>query len=181
MKKLLIIALVYVFVMGCNNETASTEKTASAADSTEKVDYAYLPSNHDPINWEPGSQKNLALALNTLKAFENGNIEEALKGFADSIWWSVDKFDAKISKDSLRAWFSKSWQNMSGVKIKMNDYESVISKDKKEEWVTLWYKEYDTDKAGKTDSTAYVDDLKIENGKIAILDEKGRKYPVPGK
>jgi len=60
----------------------------------------------------------------------------------------------------------------------MGDYESVISKDKKEEYVTLWFKEIVTDKSGKTDSLAYVADLKIENGKITELDEKTRKYPV---
>jgi len=179
MKKLLFITLVWLFAAGCNNQTASTEKSEAPKDSaTEKLDYAYLPSNHPPDNWEPGSQKNLVMVLNALKAYETGNIEESLAGFADSVWWSADRFDAKVSKDTLRAWFKKSWDHLAGIKIIMNDYESVISKDKKNEWVTLWYKEIETDKNGKTDSIAYADDLKIENGKIAILDEKGRKYPA---
>lgn len=63
----------------------------------------------------------------------------------------------------------------------MNDYESVISKDKKDEWVTLWYKQITTDKKGKVDSISVVDDIKIENGKITVLDEKSRKFPVPKK
>jgi hypothetical protein len=36
----------------------------------------------------------------------------------------------------------------------------------------MWYKQIMTDKAGKTDSMGVVDDCKIVNGKIVILDEK---------
>jgi hypothetical protein len=32
--------------------------------------------------------------------------------------------------------------------------------------------------SGKVDSMSYLDDLKIENGKIVELDEKSRRYPV---
>jgi hypothetical protein len=69
----------------------------------------------------------------------------------------------------------------SAVKIKMNDWESVISADKTEEWVTLWYKEYHTDKKGNVDSMGVVDDLKIEKGKAVILDEKTQKLGPPKK
>ncbi len=37
----------------------------------------------------------------------------------------------------------------------MEDWESVISKDKKEEWVTLWYSQKWEDMKGKTDSSGY--------------------------
>jgi hypothetical protein len=63
----------------------------------------------------------------------------------------------------------------------MNDWESVISADKKDEWVTLWYKQIQTDKKGKTDSLGVVDDAKIVNGKIVLLDEKIQHYPVAKK
>jgi hypothetical protein len=52
----------------------------------------------------------------------------------------------------------------------------VISKDKKIEYVTMWYKQITTDKNGKTDSIAVVDDCKIVNGKIVELDEKIQHY-----
>jgi hypothetical protein len=54
----------------------------------------------------------------------------------------------------------------------MDDWESVISSDKKSEWVTLWYKQTVTDKKGHIDSMSVVDDAKIVNGKIVVLDEK---------
>ncbi len=167
----------------CNNSTDSKETKEAATEpaSTEKIDYAYLPSGHAPDNWDMGDQKNIAIVLKSLKAFETGNIEESLAGFADSVWWSSDNMDQKVSKDSLRAFFTEGWKNMASVKIVMNDYESVISKDKKDEWVTLWYKQIVTDKKGNVDSMQVVNDAKIENGKITVLDETTRKFPKPKK
>ena len=62
--------------------------------------------------------------------------------------------------------------------VKMGDWESVISKDKKTEYVTMWYREIWTDKKGKTDSLAVIDDCKIVNGKIVELDEKIQHFPA---
>ena len=83
-----------------------------------------------------------------------------------------------ISNDSLKRMFTKSRGELSALKINMGDWESVISKDKKVEYVTLWYKEIQTDKKGKTDSLSIVDDLKIANGKIVELDQKIQHFPA---
>ena len=179
MKKCMI-AFAILFVMACNNPEASKESTAAATAPAvaEKIDYAYLPADHPADYWDRGDQKNVAIVLKSLKAFENGNVEESLAGFGDSIRYSSDGFDAKISKDSLRTIFKEGWKNMSALKVEMGDFEAVTSKDKKEEYVTMWYKQIMTDKAGKKDSMACVNDLKMENGKIVLLDEKTRKFPV---
>ena len=70
-----------------------------------------------------------------------------------------------------------SWNDLDSVKIKMDDWEPVISKDKKDQWVTVWYTQIMKDKKGKIDSLSVIDDAKIINGKIAILDEKVRHFP----
>jgi hypothetical protein len=67
---------------------------------------------------------------------------------------------------------------MANVTVYMQDWESVISKDKQDEWVTLWYKQVWTDKKGKMDSMEVVNDAKIVNGKIVVLDEAIRHYPA---
>ena len=180
MKKLFIVVSTTLFV-ACNNTSSNESKETSATTPEEKVDYAYLPSDHDPDNWDRGSQKNIELVLKSLKAFENGDVEGSLSAFADSVWWSFDNFDEKLSKDSLRSMLTGHRSSIASLKITMSDYESVISKDKKEEWVTLWYKQVTTDKKGMTDSAAVVDDLKIENGKITVLDEKTRRLPAKKK
>lgn len=177
MKKIMVIAIAGLFAMGCNTNTTSTENKATTTEPAEKIDYAYVPANHQPDNWDRGDQKNVALVLKSLKAYENKDVEGALSVFADSVRWSADNFDAKLSKDSLRSMFTSSWKGMTAFKVVMDDYEAVISKDKKVEYVTLWYKQIMTDTKGMTDSMAIVDDAKIENGKITELDEKMRRYP----
>ncbi len=172
----MLIAVAAVFAIGCNNNAAPKETATkdSGAASSEKIDYAYLPSNHEPDYWERGDQKNIALVLSSLKGFETKNVEQALAPFADSVLWQVGGFDAKVSKDSLRSMFNSDMKNLASVKIVMNDYESVISKDKKLEYVSLWYKQITTDMKGKVDSVICMDDAKIEKGKIVELEEKVR-------
>ena len=177
MKNLIIIIVALIFVIGCNNSTTTKETPVTATDTTEKLDYAYLPSNHQPDNWDRGDQKNVVMVLKSLKGFETKNIEQALAPFADTVRWTFDGMDDRISKDSLRAMFIDDWKTMKDIKIVMDDYEAVISKDKKTQYVTLWYKQIITDNKDKVDSVACVDDLRIENGKITELDEKTRKYP----
>ncbi len=61
------------------------------------------------------------------------------------------------------------------MEVKMQDWESVISKDKKQEWVTLWYTQKWEDMKGKKDSADIINDINIKNGKIVRLDEYTRK------
>lgn len=179
MKKSVLIFFATAIIAGCDSKPVSTETAAVA--EVEKIDYAYLPANHAPDNWESGDQKNIAIVLKSLKAFEMGNVDASLEAFADSVEFAADGIDRKFSKAELKAQFSEAWANMSGMKIQMDDYETVVSKDKKNNWVSLWYKQIMTGKSGKVDSVYCMNDIKIENGKITVLDEKTRKYPASKK
>ncbi len=179
MKKLMLIAVVAFIVLKCNNNTESTEvtkgdSTAVNPSSSEKIDYAYLPLNHEPDYWEKGDQKNIAIVLKSLKGFETKNVEQAIEPFADSVVWQVPGMDTKLSKDSLKRMFINDMKEIASIKIVMQDYESVISKDKKSEYVSLWYKQINTDMKGKADSMICMDDVKMSNGKIIELEEKVR-------
>jgi hypothetical protein len=139
------------------------------------MDYPYTVKN--PDTWEPGDKKHTLNVLKSLKAFETGNIDEAVSYFGDSVRLRFDELDEKVSKDTLKAMFTR-WRGMSkSIKIDMGDWESVKSKAKNEEWVSLWYKQVNEDMSGKKDSLSVMDDLRIENGKIVELDEKTRKFP----
>lgn len=173
MRKMLILCLLVYISISCNNPAGKeTAKTDSAG--TAKPVYAYTINK--PDNWDMGSSQNTAVALNALKAFENNKIDESLGYFADTVLWKSDHMEGKYSKDSLKAMFVGAWNGMASTKIDMHDFESVISKDKKDEYVTMWYVQTTTDKKGKTDSVAVINDLKISNGKITELDEAIRHF-----
>ena len=137
------------------------------------MDYPYTVEH--PDYWETGSQQNTLDALNSLKAWENRNMDESVKYFADSIHLQFDGIDKMVSNDSLKAMFSQSAAMTKNWSIKMQDWESVISKDKKVEYVTLWYRQYQENMQGAKDSADIINDLKMKDGKIIGLDEYTRK------
>lgn len=161
----------------CNN--AGTETKEAMKDSTSSASPAvalnYPYTIEHPDNWEMGSNENTMAALNALKAFENGNIDESMKYFGDSVQVQFDGLDKTMSNDSLKTMFAAARNGMKSLKIEMQDWESVVSKDKTKEWVTFWYREKWEDTKGKTDSADFINDLQLKNGKIVRLDEYTRK------
>jgi hypothetical protein len=162
-----------------NEDTKSSDaKVAGASDETndeKKMDYAYTIEK--PDQWERGSRENTKMVLASLKGFEKGDMDAAVKDFADTVELRFDAWEAKIPRDSVKKVFAKSWSEMKNMSIIMDDFESVISKDKKNEYVSLWYKQKWQDAKGAWDSLSVMDDLKIKDGKIASIDEKIRHYP----
>jgi hypothetical protein len=146
----------------------------------EKLDYPYtLPNPYK--NWQTGNQKNAVTVLKFIKAWETKNLDECLSYFGDTVDLSLDYFHKVLPHDSLANLLKGSWEDYASMTITMQDWESVISEDKKDEWVTLWYKQKWVDKKGKADSTNMVNDAKIVNGKIVVFDEKVQHYPPAAK
>ncbi len=184
MKQLAKIILV-LFVMSCNDRSASkdkvdTDSSSTVAGSEQNLRYAYtLPEPYE--DWQPGNKVHAVNVMNSLKAYENGDIDACITAFGDTVVLRFDGYHARVSKDSLKTIFSNSRSQLTSEKIYMDDWESVVSKDGKAEYVTLWYKQVTTTKKGTTDSLTMIDDLKIENGKIVAIDQKIQHYPPVNK
>ncbi len=187
MKKMLVISCVVLFA-ACNNGTttdaAKTDSTgAGTAESATKPAMPEMPYTlAQPYqNWQIGDPQHALTVMKGLKGYETGDIAACVASFGDSVSLRFDNYRATLSNDSLKAMFTKDRGDIASMKVTMSDWESVISADKKEEWVTLWYKQVITDKKGKTDSMSVVDDCKIEKGKVVVLDEKIQHFPAPKK
>ena len=102
------------------------------------VNYAYPKMGNTPVTWEKGDPNNTAIVLSSLKAFENMDGDKAMAAFADSVHWAADGIDQVYRKDTLAAMLKRSFENAKSVKIEMHDYESVVSKDSSQAYVTLW-------------------------------------------
>lgn len=177
MKKLILFFLAGIAFSSCSDQGTASKDVVKDSTSVEpaavKMDYPYTIDH--PDNWEMGSTANTMVALSALKTFESGNVAESMKYFGDSIHLQFDGLDKTLSADSAKTMFTQWRNNYKTMEVKMGDWESVISKDKKEEWVTLWYTQKWEDMKGKKDSAAFIDDLKIKDGKIVRLDEYTRK------
>ncbi|MBV4355948.1 hypothetical protein [Pinibacter aurantiacus] len=176
MKKLTFFFLT-ALACSCNNmQTPPKEPvkdTAATAATATPVNYAYTIEH--PDYWEIGNPANTATSLSALKAWEDGKLDESLSYFGDSVRVQFDGLDKKMSHDSLTALLTRARNNYKTIKVKMYDWESVISKDKSEEWVTLWYfQTWETPK-GVKDSADVINDLQLKNGKIVRLSEYTRK------
>lgn len=172
----------FVFIaaalFACNSSDTKTSDTKMgdtkvAAMSTSELAYPIK----DWPDWQPGSSDHLKLALQALKDFETGNIDGCMSAFTDSIELRFDDMQGKFPKDSVTKWFKADRSNLKAVQIDMEDYESVKSKDGKQEYVSMWYKQKTQDQKGNWDSVICMDDMKIVNGKIASIDEKRRHFP----
>ena len=173
MKKIFLLLLPASLLFACNNESATAETTSS--DTTATKEAVNLPYAVDRTpDWEIGDNSNVAIAMNTLKGFEQNDMAAVASNLADSVEFYSDGFAFKGTRDSLIQVMTKYRNSYDTIIIRMQDYESVKSKNRGEEWVGLWYTETVTPKGGKTDSTMTMDDIKIVGGKVALIDSKIR-------
>ena len=176
MKTLTLLFISTVFFMACNNPSKSEEAKApgeiSKRSEGKKLDLPYtLESIPD---WEKGDDNNVPVAMNFLKSYEVKDFITMKNYLADTVEFTYDNGNFKGSKDQVVK-FLKNWrENRKEVKIEMNDYESVLSKSKNQEYVSLWYKEKITDNTGKPDSAFVMDDYQMKGGKILKVDTKFR-------
>ena len=180
MTKIFFLLLTAASLAACNANDAtvkgtadSTAKTNPETNTTENVTLPYTVTRTP--DWEWGSLANVAVAMNTLKAYVDNNMAGVSQYLADSVEFYTDNIAFKGTKDSLVKFFTAHRNTMDTIDIRMHDYESVKSKARGEEWVGMWYTETSQKKGGAKDSAMVMDDIKIVNGKVAIIDSKGRR------
>jgi len=167
MKKILLLPLVALFLAACQNKGAKTTDGASIADTTK---YPYTVKKVE--NWEMNpDKKNLLTGMTLIKTFESLDTASMGKVLADSVWFTLDGYQFKGTKTQFLKQIQGEFAKMNSFKIMMQDYESVINKDKTEEWVSLWYSQISTTKEGKSDTVNLFNDVKMKDGKVVGLSE----------
>lgn len=181
MKQLFVVTCLAFAVASCNNDdkakaSSETTETKTAAAADVKLPF---PLATPYRNWQiVENNDNTIAAMNSLKAFVDKDYAAMAATFGDSIEIRLDGYVAKLSRDSATKVLSAQRPMYNDLTITMYDYESVISADKKDEYVTLWYKQAWKDDKGKADSMNVVDDCKMQNGKMIQLDEKIQRFPA---
>lgn len=176
MRKIFVYSIVLSLCISCNNETNETTETNKDSVTTSNVTLPYTVK--ETPSWEWGSDDNVAIALNTLKGFETGNIDNIRQYLADTVDFRGDYWHFQGPADSFVNELKKYRTNYTNYTVRMEDYESVKSKKNEDEYVSLWYHETFTDTKGKTDSVYAMDDIKIAKGKVVSIDSKVRHFPV---
>ena len=180
MKQTIVILCLVITMASCNN--ANTSKTGT--DSTTTTEKAATPAMELPFkleqpykNWQIGSTENAVAAMKALKAFVDKDFAALTALTGDTLEVTMDYFHAKMSRDSAIQFFTKGRPMYNDLAVSINDYESVISEDKKDEWVTIWYKQTWKDAKGIVDSVSVINDIKMQDGKMVTLNEMMNHYP----
>lgn len=155
-----------------NNDSVKQPGELSTRSEGKKLDLPYtLESIPD---WEKGDDNNVPIAMNFLKSYEVKDYASLRTYMADSVNFTYDNGFFRGSREQMAKFLKNFRDNRSEVRIEMNDYETVKSKSKGQEYVSLWYKEFITDLQGKKDSAFVMDDYRVKNGKIESVDTKFR-------
>ena len=117
------------------------------------------------------SHANIIIALKALKAFEKNDTAEMSKYFTDTLMAEFDgcTFLGPRSQYLKRAKTIR--DSLEDLSIKLYDWQSVSSKDRKEAWVTTWTLRSYTNSKGHRDSLEYVQDMQFKDGKIVKTGE----------
>ncbi len=180
MKKLFLYACAIVLFVACKNNATNdggavgNGKESAVASTPGDMPYQ-LPKPW--MDWKTNSNDNAVTVMKFLKAWENKKVDESLTYFADSTRLIFDNYNEKLGQDSLRAFINMTLKDYKTVKIDMEDWESVISADKSEEWVTVWYKQSWVDMKGKADSVSITDEARLKDGKMNVFVEYTMHYP----
>ena len=178
MKKIFFLLLCAGVFFACNNNDSTVKGTSDSTGTTkstadENVSLPFTMSRKP--DWEMNTLPNVATAMNTLKAFVDNDMTGIKQYMADSVEFFTDNLAFKGTRDSMAKFMAAYRNTIDSIQIRMHDYESVKSKGRGEEWVGLWYTETTYRKGGPVDSAMVMDDVKMVNGKVAIIDSKGRR------
>lgn len=177
MKKIHLLLLAPLLMVACLIVACQIKPTAEAAtiqaDTTLKLPYSLKKQRTWEMNPDP---RTLEAALNAVKAFEN-NDTTALKGLiADSVhvYYEGGEFNGKRS-EFLKA-IKEEMDLRKNVQIEMEEWQSIIDKNKNEEWVSMWYKQKWEDANGDPDSLQVYNDVQLKYGKIIKWVDYSRHY-----
>lgn len=168
MKKTLLCFFCGTVLLSCNNDKVEST-TNAVTDSTAKstVDLPYTASYSSNFTTDI-PDADLKMVLTSYKDWADGNMSGLESAIADTITVDMASGDhlVKSRADLMKMW-KTSRDSLSSVTIDMQGWQKMYEPTKKEGYVVTWYKETDTYKIGKVDSSYYHDINEIKNGKIS--------------
>jgi len=169
MKKIFSLFFVFAFLYACNNEAEkATTEAAPAAAEKSTVALPYTASFSTSFNQDI-SDSALLNVLNSYKHWETGDMAGIASTFTDTVMFeSWDGNNYSGPKAGLVARWKPLRDSLSSVKIEFEVWLKSHSIDKNEDVIGVWYKETDTYKSGKVDSSRWHDLNGVtKDGKIA--------------
>lgn len=186
MKKILLLSTSCLIIFSCANnadKTASspsdTTKIAASSTTTPVVEYPYIATYSSQM--EAGDPNNSKKVLDIYKDYDNGNLLAHKEYFADTLEFDfAGGENVKGTRDSILNIAQKERSNLKSAEDKIMSFIASHSKDKGDNWVSVWTKEIDTHKDGKMDSSYLNENWMLDkDGKIAYMFQLSAKTTPP--
>ncbi len=167
----LLVLSAFFIAMGCNSPNIETKSDAETSDakppeSSPSVELPYKAIYSSQWN-NNVSDQDLLTVLNSYKAWEKGDMNALSATLADSVeFYGWDGYQYKGTPTALLKRWGNYRDSLSSVRIDMHGWIKNHSIDKNEDYISVWFSEYDTYKSGKIDSAFYQEDNRVKNGRI---------------
>ena len=164
------IAFLVSCTAGSNKSTTEAVKT-SDSDSNKHESRTYPYTAGYSSDFEIGDAKNVQTLLELYQNWDNNTIENSKNSFADiDTMFFADGNMFAGSRDSLIAVAKQVRGQMGKVVDSVHAWAPLRSKDRDEQWVVIWTREYSTDANGKTNAKELQETWRFDkNGKINLM------------
>jgi hypothetical protein len=181
MKQLSIVLVAAAFLFACSNEKKTDEPAVKPEEKKETAAITYPYKAGYSSDFSIGDANHSKMVLDLYKMWEDNKVDEFKTLMGDSI--SIDFPDGNKYKDNKvdsMISFAKQVRNtLTSVKVNFEGWMPIHSNDAKEDFVLVWYREYETNMSGKVDSTFNHAYFLIKNNKIRSWSEFQQKLTPP--
>ncbi len=169
MQKLLFVFCLALFAMACNNEKKETAENKEGAGAKQTVSFS-MPIAYSS-SWEIGNPEYAAMIVKgSWKDWQDNKLGDMKSWVADTITAFLSDNVMVNGIDSLAARWNRGRATYTTVIDTVHAAISLVSTDKKENWVTVWAKEINTLADGKKDTTEVMETWRInKDGKADFL------------
>lgn len=181
MKQLLIVLSATSVLIACSNDKKTEETSAKPEEKKESVAIAYPYAAAFSSDFSIGDANHSKIVLDLYKMWEDGKVDDFRSLLADSV--SIDFPDGNKFKDNTAdsmISFAKQFRStLSSVKMAFDGWMPIHANDKKEDFVLVWYREYQTNMKGKIDSVRGHAYFQIKNNKVRSWSEFSQQLTAP--
>jgi len=173
MKKTILAFLVTIIVISCNQSTPPAEQksdsTASESKKADDVKYAYKATYSS--DFEIGKAENAKVILDIWKAFEDNKLGDTKSLWADSVTMQFENYTFHGKADSAIKEGKAERARYTSVVDSVDAVVSLHSKDRNEDWVSVWAREYTVNTKGKKDTADIHEIWQLKNGKASYMSQ----------
>ena len=154
---------------GQNQPAAEVKSDAAPAAKADSTTYPYKANYSSSFDF--GKSEDAKTVLSIWKAYEDNNFASTKDLWADSATLQFEDFTFHGSRDSVMKGGADDRAHYTSVIDSVDAWIPLHSKDKNEDWVAVWGREYTVDKKGKKDTADLHEIWLLKSGKVAYVSQ----------